>query len=188
MIDPDGFRPNVGIILCNQQRQVFWGRRVGQRSWQFPQGGIADGEAPVDALYRELTEETGLAREDVRVLGATRGWLHYHLPKRFIRKHASPRCIGQKQVWFLLELLGDERRVRLDAHARPEFDAWRWVSYWQPLQDVIFFKRHVYLQALVELEPLIFPPATPRPPAVEARLARSRAGASARPRRRARSA
>ena len=157
MIDPDGFRPNVGIILCNASQQLFWARRIGQDAWQFPQGGIHSDETPEEAMYRELTEEVGLAREDVEMVGSTRGWLRYRLPKRYIRKNCQPTCIGQKQVWYLLKLLSSEKKVQLDQSDKPEFDYWRWVNFWQPPREVIFFKREVYLQALHELAPLIFP-------------------------------
>jgi putative (di)nucleoside polyphosphate hydrolase len=156
VIDYDGFRPNIGMILVNQSCQVLWARRCGQDSWQFPQGGIKPKETPEDALWRELLEELGLLPEHVEVVGATRGWLRYTLPKRYIRRNCSPVCIGQKQVWFLLRLLGSEEAVRLDTTRRPEFDHWKWVNYWHPAREVIFFKRDVYRRALKELAPLVY--------------------------------
>ena len=114
MIDPEGYRPNVGIILCNGERRLFWGRRVGQNAWQFPQGGIKQDETPVEAMYRELEEEVGLKPHQVELLGCTSHWLRYHLPKRFIRKNCDPVCIGQKQLWFLLRVLCDESEFCLD--------------------------------------------------------------------------
>ena len=152
MIDKDGFRPNVGIVLANDQGQVLWARRVGGRdAWQFPQGGINRGESPEQALYRELEEEVGLSPESVEVLGVTRGWLRYRLPKRFVRKGQKPLCIGQKQKWFLLRMLDEDNAVRLDLNGKPEFDHWQWVSYWYPLNQVISFKREVYRRAMKEL-------------------------------------
>lgn len=151
MIDADGFRANVGIILANAQGQVLWAKRIGHDSWQFPQGGIDFGETPVQAMYRELYEEVGLLPEHVEILGVTQQWLRYHLPKRFIRSEQNPLCIGQKQKWFLLRL--DEhntRYIRLDT-AKPEFEEWAWVSYWYPLRYIVSFKRGVYQQALQEL-------------------------------------
>ncbi len=149
MVDSDGFRPNVGIIVANDGGKVLWARRAGEEAWQFPQGGVEPRETPLDALYRELEEEIGLAPEDVTVLGATRRWLRYRLPRRMVRR--GGRCIGQKQIWFLLRLVADEQRVQVDRVPRPEFDRWRWVEYWQPVDEVIFFKRQVYRQALQEL-------------------------------------
>lgn len=153
MIDADGFRPNVGIILANDRGQVLWARRIRQDSWQFPQGGINAGESAEDALYRELYEEVGLRPKDVRLLGCTRGWLRYRLPQRMVRRHSQPVCIGQKQKWFLLQLVSDDSEVRMDCSGKPEFDGWRWVSYWYPLGQVISFKREVYRRALRELAP-----------------------------------
>ncbi len=152
MIDADGFRPNVGIMLSNDQGQLLWARRVGgQDAWQFPQGGINSHETPEQALYRELGEEVGLTEHDVDILGCTRGWLRYRLPQRLIRQHSQPVCIGQKQKWFLLRLKSDETRVCLENGGRAEFDDWRWVSYWYPLGKVVAFKRDVYRRALKEL-------------------------------------
>ncbi len=156
VIDSEGFRANVGIMLTNDHGQLLWARRVGGRdAWQFPQGGIQRGESPEEALYRELHEEVGLVPEVVRVLGETRGWLRYRLPRNFIRKGQNPVCIGQKQKWFLLQLLADDNAVRLDLNNKPEFDRWQWVSYWYPLNQVISFKREVYRRALKELAPVL---------------------------------
>ena len=151
MIDAQGYRANVGIILSNPSGQVFWAKRIGQQSWQFPQGGIRRGEHPRAALYRELEEEVGLRPEHVEIIGSTRNWLRYRLPKRYIRRHSQPLCIGQKQKWFLLGLEAEESRVELDKSGEPEFDDWRWVSYWYPVSHVIKFKRDVYRRALNEL-------------------------------------
>ncbi len=151
MIDSDGYRPNVGIILSNGEGKLLWARRIGQNAWQFPQGGIRSDETPEEAMYRELTEEVGLGSEHVEVIGATRGWLRYRLPKRLIRRNSKPVCIGQKQVWFMLRLLADENEVRLDLTSHPEFDHWCWVDYWHPVMEVVHFKRDVYSRALQEL-------------------------------------
>lgn len=163
MIDCDGYRPNVGIILSNRERRLFWGKRIGQQAWQFPQGGIHRDETPLEAMFRELTEETGLRPEHVEVIGNTQEWLRYRLPKHLVRRRSNPVCIGQKQIWFMLRLVGDETCVRLDAVNTPEFDSWRWVDYWRPMHEVVFFKRHVYRRALRELAPLLFPEGVPGP-------------------------
>ena len=152
VIDREGFRPNVGIVICNEDDRVLWGRRVnGRDSWQFPQGGIHAGESPEQAMYRELEEEVGLLPDHIAILGRTQGWLRYRLPKKFVRQNEHPICIGQKQIWFLLRLTGGEQDIRLDAHEDPEFDHWRWVSYWYPVSAVVDFKQGVYRQALSQL-------------------------------------
>ena len=151
MIDADGFRPNVGIVLTNAEGRVLWARRVGgQDAWQFPQGGIKKGEDPQSALYRELQEEIGLKPEHVKILDVTRGWLRYRLPRRLVRQQ-EPVCIGQKQKWFLLQLLGTDSDVCLNNGGPAEFDSWRWVGFWYPLTKVVAFKRDVYRRALKEL-------------------------------------
>ena len=162
MIDSEGYRQNVGIILSNQEGRLLWARRVGQNAWQFPQGGIHEQESPEEALFRELEEEVGLQPQDVEIIGFTRDWLRYQLPKNLIRYHSLPLCIGQKQRWYMLRLLGGEESVRLDLSSTPEFDHWRWVDYWYPLREVVSFKRKVYENALKELAPLMFPEGAPK--------------------------
>ncbi|CDH03564.1 RNA pyrophosphohydrolase [Xenorhabdus bovienii] len=157
MIDDDGYRPNVGIVICNRQGQVLWARRYGQHSWQFPQGGINPGESPEQAMYRELFEEVGLNRKDVRVLASTRSWLRYKLPKRLVRWDTKPVCIGQKQRWFLLQLLCNEVDINVQRSNAPEFDGWRWVSYWYPVRQVVSFKRDVYRRVMKEFSSIVMP-------------------------------
>ena len=151
MVDKEGFRPNVGIVIADGKGKLFWGKRVGQSGWQFPQGGIDRGEKPEDALYRELFEEVGLEAEDVQLIAATKGWLRYRLPERFVRKNVMPRCIGQKQKWFLLKLINDESRICFHRGSSPEFEDYSWVNYWYPVTQVIDFKQGVYRRALREL-------------------------------------
>jgi putative (di)nucleoside polyphosphate hydrolase len=152
IIDRAGYRLNVGIIIVNQSDRLFWGRRFGHDAWQFPQGGLAPGETAQDAMYRELREEVGLEREDVDVLGVTKRWLKYKLPKQYLRMNSRPLVIGQKQKWYLLRLINNDQKIRLDLSDSPEFDSWRWIDYNEPQDHVIFFKKQVYAQALKELE------------------------------------
>jgi putative (di)nucleoside polyphosphate hydrolase len=152
MIDREGYRPNVGIILCNARNQVFWAKRIKQHAWQFPQGGIQAGETPEAAMYRELNEEIGLGPQHVRILGRTRNWLRYEVPDSWVRRDCRGVYRGQKQIWFLLRLTGRDCDVSLRASDHPEFDAWRWNEYWIELDSVVEFKREVYRQALEELE------------------------------------
>jgi len=152
MIDREGYRPNVGIVLCNAHNQVFWGKRVNQHAWQFPQGGINAGETPEQAMFRELEEEVGLQPEHVRILGRTREWLRYDVPPHWTRRDSRGLYRGQKQIWFLLRLTGRDCDVSLRASGHPEFDAWRWNEYWVSMEAVVDFKRDVYRLALEELE------------------------------------
>ncbi len=163
-IDAEGYRANVGIILTDGVGRVLIGGRVGRSGWQFPQGGIAPDESTEEAMYRELNEEVGFEPDDVETLGRTRDWLRYRLPDQFIRREKRPVCIGQKQCWYLLRLISDPDRVRFDTTDTPEFDRCRWVDYWRPVKEVIYFKRRVYVQALTELGPLAFPDQGPPPP------------------------
>ena len=174
MIDRDGYRPNVGIVLCNCKNEVFWGKRVKEHSWQFPQGGIKPGERPQTAMYRELKEETGLNPHHVRILGRTREWLRYEVPEKWARRQRDPKDAGngakagaayrgQKQIWYLLRMVGRDCDVKLRASGHPEFDAWRWHDYWVPLEVVIEFKREVYRQALTELHRYLYADRRARP-------------------------
>ena len=163
-IDTQGYRANVGIIVTDGGGRVLIGGRLGRSGWQFPQGGIRSEESVEDAMYRELNEEIGLASKDVETLGATEDWLRYRLPERFVRRQQTPVCIGQKQRWYLLRLLADPERVRFNTTKEPEFDRCRWVDYWRPVKEVIYFKRQVYARALNELGPLAFPQNGPPPP------------------------
>ena len=154
MVDQYGYRPNVAIIITNAQGQLFWARRIKQHSWQFPQGGVDDNESVLLAMYRELYEEVGLRPWEVKVLAVTPGWFRYQLPEKMLRSE-SPECIGQKQKWFLLKLLAPEQAIHFNTTDHPEFDDWRWVEYWYPLNQVISFKRHVYRKALERFNPVI---------------------------------
>jgi putative (di)nucleoside polyphosphate hydrolase len=174
VIDRDGFRANVGIVLMGAAGQLFLGRRTGGKGWQFPQGGMRHGESAEESLFRELREEVGLVPADVKLLGSTERWLRYRLPSRYVRRGQQPLCVGQKQRWFLLQLAADESGIRFDTTGEPEFDRFRWVDYWQPVKEVIYFKRPVYVRALHELAPMARPEGLPPYPAWWARHTRQR--------------
>jgi putative (di)nucleoside polyphosphate hydrolase len=161
VIDSDGFRANVGIVLMHGGGGVFLGRRTSGRGWQFPQGGVRVGEKLEEAVYRELHEEIGLSHSDVELVGSTSRWLRYRLPARYVRRNQQPVCIGQKQRWFLLRLRKDEATFDFGRTNEPEFDEWRWSDFWEPVREVIYFKRPVYVRALKELAPLAFPQGQP---------------------------
>lgn len=166
MIDADGFRANIGIILHNDDGKLFWARRVGNTGWQFPQGGVQENERLEEAMYRELREETGLLPQHVELVRESRRWLRYSLPERYVRSNVQPLCLGQKQRWYLLRFTGQPGDVELSASGSPEFESWRWVDYWTPVTEVVTFKRRVYRAALGEFFELLFPGTIPRPPAL----------------------
>ncbi len=112
-------------------------------------------ETPVEAMYRELKEETGLSPDQVKLMGSTPGWLRYRLPRRYQRHYSKPLCIGQKQVWFLLHFTGKDSAFDLGLTDEPEFTSFKWVDFWYPVDNVITFKRQVYHRALSLLEPMV---------------------------------
>ena len=150
----DGYRPNVGIILLNDYNEVFWARRCGHDGWQFPQGGVKSNETLKQALFRELYEEIGLGPEHVQVVARTQEWLHYDLPAPYLkrlRSRSNRSFRGQKQMWYLLRLTGNESEVRLDGSINPEFDDWVWKDWSMAIDEIIEFKRSVYRSAYTEL-------------------------------------
>ncbi len=163
-IDSEGFRANVGIILANDDGKVLLAGRIGNKGWQFPQGGMLKGESAEQSMFRELQEEVGLTAADVEILGTTDDWVRYQLPERFVRRDRQPLCIGQKQRWFMLRLSASDDDVQLDQSDKPEFDRWRWVNYWRPVNEVIYFKRRVYARVLHELGPHLYPDGPPPRP------------------------
>ena len=171
VIDSDGFRANVGIVLIRRGGDVFLGRQVGGRGWQFPQGGVLAGEQLEEAAFRELHEEIGLSPSDVDLIGQTARWLRYRLPAKYVRRNRHPMCIGQKQRWFLLRLKADTAQFDFGRTREPEFDQYRWVNFWEPVREVIYFKRAVYVQALTELAAVAFPDGPPPHPTWWAEMA-----------------
>ena len=158
MLDKEGFRLNVGIVLINKNGMLFWGKRAkNNNAWQFPQGGVQNYETLEETMYRELTEEVGLRKNDVCILSKTNHWLYYRLPRHLRRNLQKPLCIGQKQKWFLLRLLSPDTNIRLDISSPPEFIDWRWVNYSLPLDQVIYFKKSIYQNVLSEFKQLIGP-------------------------------
>ena len=156
MIDSDGYRANVGIVITNDKKQILLAKRFKQNGWQLPQGGIDEDETELDALYRELQEEVGLDPSHVTLIAKTPKWLRYELPDEHVRRTQKPMCIGQKQVWYLLKLDSSDDEISLDLHDDVEFDDWKWVDYWKPVDEVINFKRDVYEDMLKALAPILF--------------------------------
>ena len=156
MIDSDGYRANIGIVITNDKKHILLAKRFKQSGWQLPQGGIDEDETELDALYRELQEEVGLDSSHVTLIAKTPKWLRYELPDEHVRRTQKPMCIGQKQVWYLLKLDSSDDEISLDLHDDVEFDDWKWVDYWKPVDEVINFKRDVYEDMLKALAPILF--------------------------------
>jgi len=154
----DGYRPNIGIVLMNRFGKVLWARRAGRDGWQFPQGGVEHHESLEDALFRELYEEVGLQDCHVSLLAHTSRWMRYDLPRNFLRRarqRGDRKFRGQKQIWCLLALNGDDSLVSLSATKKPEFDMWVWTDWWSAVQQIVDFKRPVYESVWLELNPLL---------------------------------
>lgn len=147
----NGYRPNVCIVLCNKNNQVMIFNRIYDNGWQFPQGGINEDEKPIDAMYRELYEETGLGREDIKLIARTHNWISYNIPNRWIRPSSRGLINGQKQIWYLCQILVSSKQINLKATNHPEFSEWEWIEYWEPINRIINFKKSVYQRALIEL-------------------------------------
>lgn len=151
VIDEDGFRPNVGMVIFNSNAQVLWARRSRQHSWQFPQGGVNNDETPEEAMFRELYEELGLSSKDVYIAQTSQHWYRYKVPKNCRSSKADAGYLGQKQRWFLLGLNDQEQlNFAFNNQTRPEFAECAWVSYWYPLRQVVSFKKDVYRKVLTE--------------------------------------
>jgi putative (di)nucleoside polyphosphate hydrolase len=149
-------RPNVGIVLISGGGLVWLGRRLGAPSpnnWQFPQGGIDAGESALDAAVRELREETGVV--SARLLDQTREWIGYEFPPEHQGSKIAKGWRGQKQLWFAFAFEGQDDEIDLSAHGEVEFDAWRWASLDEALDQVIDFKRQAYRQVIGAFRPLV---------------------------------
>lgn len=147
------YRPNVGLVLFNAAGLVFTAKRVDTKTdaWQFPQGGIDDGEDPVSAALRELEEEIGTAKAEV--IGESRGWISYDLPPEVADTWQKGRWRGQKQKWFALRFLGSDADINIQT-AHPEFSAWRWMRLADVPATIVPFKRALYDQVVAEFLPI----------------------------------
>ena len=127
-----------------------------ENQWQFPQGGIDPKETPRDAVFRELAEETGIDANSVEILGNTQTYLKYDYPPSVMQElnvNKTWKYAGQQVQFFLVRYLGSDAGIDVRDVPEPEFDAWKWVDYWEPLSLIVEFKRDIYDLALTELKP-----------------------------------
>ncbi|MDG1203049.1 MAG: RNA pyrophosphohydrolase [SAR86 cluster bacterium] len=150
MTRESGYRLNVGLIVVNHKGKLLLCKRKDSENWQFPQGGIDLGEKPEQAALRELYEEVGIDRSDVQEITSSEGWYKYDLPEASIQKYFfKNKFKGQKQKWFMFKLLNDVS-IDFTNDANPEFDDYKWASYWYPLHTIVDFKKDVYRSVLKE--------------------------------------
>ena len=152
------YRPGVGIMLLNRASEVFVGQRIDNPAdaWQIPQGGIAAGEEPLKAAWREMKEEVGT--DDAALVAESRDWLHYDLPAELADRIWKGRFRGQRQKWFAFRFLGSDRDIRIGT-PHPEFRAWKWAALSELPRLIVPFKRRLYADLLVEFAGLL-PPAS----------------------------
>ena len=151
----EGYRPNVAMVVLNSKNKVLICRRTNTKTWQFPQGGVDNNENLEKAMYRELLEEVGLRKDDVQYIGESDDTIIYDIPKTIRPNVLGGKFKGQEQKWFLLRIKNDDHEIRLDYEAFPEFDTFEWVSFWQPIDRIVDFKKEAYRKALSELRFLI---------------------------------
>jgi putative (di)nucleoside polyphosphate hydrolase len=150
------YRPCVGILMLNQQGEVFTASRIDQmvEAWQMPQGGIDPGEEPLPAALRELEEEISVSPDKVTLLHESRDWLTYDLPADLVGKVWKGRYCGQRQKWFAFRFSGTDADINL-ATRHPEFDAWKWLPMAQLPDMIVPFKRDLYRQIVAEFSFLL---------------------------------
>jgi len=151
--DLSKYRPCAGVVLFNKDGKVFLGHRmggIGPHVWQFPQGGMDEGETPMGASLRELYEETGIKPEYVTLLGKINDWLLYDFPADFRKTKKAHGKLGQKQRWFAYRFEGTDDQFDLEAVPPTEFSEWRWGNLDETPGTIVPFKRKVYERLVCE--------------------------------------
>ena len=156
MNEESNYRLNVGLIIVNNYGKVLICKRKNSNQWQFPQGGIDEGESPIEAAKREIFEEVGIKPSKIKVLGKIKDWVKYEIPKELAKKSFKKKgLVGQKQKWFIFKIKS-EACISFVNDPDNEFDDFAWVSYWRPIALIVSFKKEVYRNVLAELLPIYF--------------------------------
>ena len=146
-------RTGVGIILLNNDNNVFVGKRIDnpKDSWQMPQGGVDENENFLQAAKRELEEETGI--KSVKLIKELDGWFKYDLPSYLLGKLWKGKYRGQKQKWFVMKFLGKPEEINVKTK-NPEFLDWKWIELSKLPEIAVHFKADVYKKIKKELNTL----------------------------------
>ena len=148
------YRQGVGVMLFNTSKQIFVGKRIDNKSaWQMPQGGIDQNEKAVDAVRRELQEETGII--SIKIIKQSDKTYTYDLPDNLIGKIWKGKFKGQKQTWFLAEFTGEDSEIKLD-QKNPEFKKWKWVDLKELPNLIVPFKKKLYQDLIDEFQAFIY--------------------------------
>ncbi len=142
----NSFRPNAGVVVIDTEQRVLAFRRTGTESWQLPQGGIDPGESPLEAMWRELEEETGIEQSMATLVAEVPEWLGYEIPIEF-RQASSKLSRGQVQKWFVVSIDPAQLAAveeRLGELPPEEFDAWKWTTLPELADETIAFRQPIY--------------------------------------------
>tara|TARA_Y100000591_G_scaffold316487_1_gene325133 strand:+ start:280 stop:756 length:477 start_codon:yes stop_codon:yes gene_type:complete len=147
-------RNGVGIIVLNKKNKVFVAKRIDnpKNFWQMPQGGVDDGEDFLKAAYRELEEETSI--KNVELIKEFDDTITYELPDHLLGIIWKGKYRGQKQKWFLMRFVGEEKEINIKTK-KPEFLEWKWVEINQITESVVDFKLHVYKELKEKIKKII---------------------------------